>query len=96
LRWARGQPWYPLFYDTLPVGGVDGTLAHRYVGTPSAGRVHAKTGSLTQVAALSGYATRLDGQEVVFSILVNAAKGDQLATRLIDPIVRAVVESRGR
>jgi len=32
LRWARRQAWYPLFYDTLPVAGVDGSLAHRYVG----------------------------------------------------------------
>ena len=51
LRWARTQPWYAQFYDTLPVGGVDGSLAKRYGGTPSVGRVHAKTGSLTQVAA---------------------------------------------
>jgi putative FmdB family regulatory protein len=36
----------------LPVGGVDGTLATRFTEGPAAGRIHAKTGSLSHVSAL--------------------------------------------
>ena len=55
----------------LPVGGQDGTLSTRFGGTPAAGRVYAKTGSLSHVSALSGYIQRRDGNWVAFSILVN-------------------------
>ena len=44
----------PLFAG-LPVAGRTGTLTKRMVGTPAAGRVHAKTGTLDEVSALSGF-----------------------------------------
>jgi D-alanyl-D-alanine carboxypeptidase/D-alanyl-D-alanine-endopeptidase (penicillin-binding protein 4) len=59
------------FMATLPVGGQDGTIARRFVGTRAAGNVHAKTGSIANVRALSGYVTSLDGEMFVFSILAN-------------------------
>jgi len=59
----------------LPVGGQDGTLHARMQSTPAAGRIFAKTGSLSHVAALSGYARRKDGRMLAFSILVNNFAG---------------------
>ena len=59
------------FVATLPVGGQDGTLAHRFVGTRAAGNVRAKTGSIANVRALSGFVTSVDGETFVFSILAN-------------------------
>ena len=50
---------------------MDGTLSSRFGESPAAGRVHAKTGSLSHVSALSGYLERQDGKWVAFSILVN-------------------------
>jgi D-alanyl-D-alanine carboxypeptidase/D-alanyl-D-alanine-endopeptidase (penicillin-binding protein 4) len=55
----------------LPVGGEDGTLRLRLRKTAAAGRIRAKTGSLTHVSSLSGYAERRDGSMLVFSFLAN-------------------------
>ncbi|HYI95952.1 MAG TPA: D-alanyl-D-alanine carboxypeptidase/D-alanyl-D-alanine-endopeptidase [Bryobacteraceae bacterium] len=52
--------------STLPVGGKDGTLAKRFARAASAAKVRAKTGSISHVNALSGYAGKY-----AFSILVN-------------------------
>jgi D-alanyl-D-alanine carboxypeptidase/D-alanyl-D-alanine-endopeptidase (penicillin-binding protein 4) len=60
------------FIDALPTGGVEGsTLARRFVGTRAAGNVHAKTGSIANVRALSGFVQTADGEPVVFSIIAN-------------------------
>lgn len=60
-----------LFYDSLPVGGVNGTLRNRFKGTAAHGRVRAKTGTLRGVRALSGYLETADYGTVIFSIVVN-------------------------
>ena len=63
----------------LPVGGEDGTLSTRFAGNANALRIHAKTGSLSHVAALSGYARRAGGEWVAFPILVNNFSGPAAA-----------------
>jgi D-alanyl-D-alanine carboxypeptidase/D-alanyl-D-alanine-endopeptidase (penicillin-binding protein 4) len=63
----RREDWISL----LPVGGQDGTLNGRFGGSSAASRIHAKTGSLSHVNAISGYAQRANGEWVAFSILVN-------------------------
>ncbi len=45
----------PALFDSLPVAGVDGTLAHRLRRSPARGNVRAKTGSTDDASALSGY-----------------------------------------
>ena len=60
------------FIDALPTGGVEGgTLARRFKGTQAAGNVHAKTGSIANVRALSGFVQTADGEPLVFSIIAN-------------------------
>ncbi|HEX2095604.1 MAG TPA: D-alanyl-D-alanine carboxypeptidase/D-alanyl-D-alanine-endopeptidase [Longimicrobiaceae bacterium] len=65
------SPHREVWNAALPVAGVDGTLAGRLRGTPLQGRVHAKTGTLSGVRALSGYLPGPDGERLVFSILLN-------------------------
>ncbi len=62
---------FQVFYDALPIAGVDGTLRTRMVGTRAAGNMHAKTGTLQFVRSLSGYVTDADGDRLVFSLLHN-------------------------
>jgi len=59
------------FVATLPIGGQDGTISRRFVGTRAAGNVRAKTGSIANARALSGYVTSADGETLVFSIIAN-------------------------
>lgn len=59
------------FRATLPVAGISGTMAGRLKGTTAAGRVWAKTGSMSNVRTLSGYIETRAGEPLVFSILAN-------------------------
>ncbi|MGO9255413.1 MAG: D-alanyl-D-alanine carboxypeptidase/D-alanyl-D-alanine-endopeptidase [Bryobacteraceae bacterium] len=72
LRFMYASPARENWISLLPVAGQDGTLANRFGnGAPAAGKVHAKTGSLSHVSALSGYIERPRGGWLAFSILVN-------------------------
>jgi serine-type D-Ala-D-Ala carboxypeptidase/endopeptidase (penicillin-binding protein 4) len=71
LRYMHRTPLRDTWVSLLPVGGEDGTLATRFAGAAAARRIHAKTGSLSQVAALSGYIDSRTRGTLVFSILVN-------------------------
>jgi len=59
------------FESALPIAGRDGTLARRMTGTPAEGNARAKTGSIANARALSGYVKTADGEPLVFSILGN-------------------------
>lgn len=67
----RRHESFRLFYDALPVAGVDGTIAARMRGTPAQGNVHAKTGTVDKARSLSGYVTTSDGRLLLVSILCN-------------------------
>ncbi len=67
---------FKAYYDALPIAGVDGTLKTRMVGTRAAGNVHAKTGTLSQARALSGYVTGPNGDMYAFSLLMNNFPGN--------------------
>ncbi|MBV9930498.1 MAG: D-alanyl-D-alanine carboxypeptidase/D-alanyl-D-alanine-endopeptidase [Alphaproteobacteria bacterium] len=90
LRWAAGQPWGGAWRATLPVGGVDGTLARRFRGGPLEGRISAKTGTLNQTSALAGYLVARSGRTLTFAAYANdipqgvgAAKAMDAALELI-------------
>jgi D-alanyl-D-alanine carboxypeptidase/D-alanyl-D-alanine-endopeptidase (penicillin-binding protein 4) len=78
-----------VFHDSLPIAGRDGTLKPRLLR--EAGKVFAKTGTLTYDHSLSGYATTQNGEVLAFSILCNDATGHSDPVRLIDEVARLLV-----
>ncbi len=80
------------FRDSLPISGRDGTLSGRL--PREAGRVFAKTGTLTYDHSLSGYAVTPDREVLAFSIFCNDASGEGNPVRIIDQITDLIAESR--
>jgi serine-type D-Ala-D-Ala carboxypeptidase/endopeptidase (penicillin-binding protein 4) len=94
LIYAARQPWGPAFEESLPVSGMDGSLSDRFQKTPAVGLIHAKTGSLSHVNALSGYGQTQTGKRFVFSIFCN--DHNQPASKAlgaIDAVVRLLVSA---
>jgi len=71
LRFMRQHPRYPGFAVGLPQAGTVGSLRTRFLGTPLAGRVRAKTGSISRVHSLSGYLELGPGRTLFFSVQAN-------------------------
>ena len=89
------------FLATLPVAGHSGTLEARLTGTAAAGNVHAKTGSMSNVRALSGYVTSADGEALAFAVLANNFPGPAgpilgVIDRLVDQLASSTRSDRGR
>jgi D-alanyl-D-alanine carboxypeptidase/D-alanyl-D-alanine-endopeptidase (penicillin-binding protein 4) len=83
LRYMYASPLRDTWISFLPVAGKDGTLAGRFGDTPAAGRIHAKTGTVEHVNALSGYVQRRDGGWAAFSILVNNSNQSAAQVRAV-------------
>lgn len=92
LRWAASQKWGSDWRATLPVGGVDGTLANRFRGTALEGRLFAKTGTLNASTALSGYMTARSGRTLIFSAFANDVPEGVRATEAIDAALLLIAE----
>ncbi|HEX9929369.1 MAG TPA: D-alanyl-D-alanine carboxypeptidase/D-alanyl-D-alanine-endopeptidase [Pyrinomonadaceae bacterium] len=83
--------------ESLTIAGVDGTLQNRFKNTSAAGNVRGKTGTIDQVSALSGYLTTAAGEQLAFSVIVNALPAGSAAQRaVIDEIVLALANFNGK
>jgi D-alanyl-D-alanine carboxypeptidase/D-alanyl-D-alanine-endopeptidase (penicillin-binding protein 4) len=83
---------HPEYVAHLAVGGADGTLARRFSQLTPARIVRAKTGTLNDVIALSGYVLGpKPGRAYAFSFLANGIKGKQGTARaLVDKVVETL------
>jgi D-alanyl-D-alanine carboxypeptidase/D-alanyl-D-alanine-endopeptidase (penicillin-binding protein 4) len=94
LVYAARQSWGEAFRTSLPVGGVDGSLSGRFKQPLLDGKLYAKTGTLGEARALSGYLVAASGQTVVFSIMCTDHRPSVPADRVaMDKIVAAIAES---
>lgn len=64
------SPHFDAFYHSLPIAGVDGTIRNRMKYTGAHGNLRAKTGTLSGVSSLSGYALTADGEWLAFSMMM--------------------------
>lgn len=94
---AKTSRYSQAWRDSLTIGGVDGTLRRRFVGTAAAANIRGKTGTLDQVSALSGYVRTVGGEELVVSLVINNTPGETgLRTSVLDEIVVALANFNGR
>ena len=91
LQYATTQPWFADWRRTLPIGGEDGSLADRFPKAPLKDHVFAKTGTLGEARALSGYLDCASGKTVIFSIMVgNHMPRSNVDRDVMDKIVAAI------
>lgn len=62
---------YNDFYNSLPIAGVDGSLGKRMQNTTAQNKLRAKTGYISHVRSLSGYAVTGDDEPIAFSMIAN-------------------------
>ena len=93
LQYAEKQKWFPEYYASLPIAGQDGTLNERMKDAAIAGKVHAKTGSVSHVRTLTGFAETAGGRRLIFSFLSNneQAKNHEVHDAL-DGLCQAMIE----
>ncbi len=82
----------PEFTASLPIAGIDGTLKNRMKNTPGERWVRGKTGYLTGVISLAGYAGRRDGTVLPFVYIYNGSADESKVRSLFDQISISLVE----
>jgi serine-type D-Ala-D-Ala carboxypeptidase/endopeptidase (penicillin-binding protein 4) len=96
LRYDAQQPWGADYISTFPIAGIDGTLENRFKDTPASGLIQAKTGALDHVRAMSGFATTLHGERLIFTVFGNNnPQRGRDSTVAVDAIAVAMVETLG-
>lgn len=91
LRYAfANESIYKPLYFSLPIAGVDGTLAKRMKGTKAERNVRAKTGTLTGISSLAGYAKASNGHNIAFCIINQGVLSVSSAKALQDRICVAL------
>jgi serine-type D-Ala-D-Ala carboxypeptidase/endopeptidase (penicillin-binding protein 4) len=71
LNYMFKSKYFIPYFNSLPIAGVDGTLGTRLKNTRAEGKVRAKTGFLTDVRSLCGYAFTGDNEPIAFTIIAN-------------------------
>jgi D-alanyl-D-alanine carboxypeptidase/D-alanyl-D-alanine-endopeptidase (penicillin-binding protein 4) len=87
----RDFRWSAEYLASLAIAGTDGTIAHRMGGTLAERFVRAKTGTLANVSALSGFAGSPGRMPVVFSVVIGDITTPQDARRAQDRIAELLV-----
>lgn len=79
------RPDWNAFWSTLPEAGNWRQLRRMY-GSPAAGNLRAKTGTLRSVSALTGVVEARNGERIAFSVISNDVPSTSLAKAVEDRI----------
>ncbi len=82
----------PEFLTSLPIAGIDGTLKRRMKNSPAERWVRAKTGFLTGVISLAGYAGLEDGRVVTFTFVYNGSTDETKVRAFYDSLLISLVK----
>lgn len=88
LAYMLNTPMSESFINSLPIGGVDGGLKDRFKENIY---VRAKTGSLSHVRSLAGYATSSNGKKFLFACHVNHYGQDKGCIELLDHLLTQII-----
>lgn len=91
LAYMSKHPAKNVFYHSLPSSGIDGSLQHRSVSPKYKDKIHAKTGYIAGVSALSGYVDTANGDIIIFSFLINNVKSLRDARKIQDDVCAVLV-----
>lgn len=80
---------FNVFYNSMSIAGIDGTIAHRMKGTPLYNNFKGKSGYVGGVRTLSGYFTTSSGEQLVVSLAANNFIGK---VRPIDSVHEEILE----
>lgn len=93
LQHAWRSPYMPEFVASLPLNGIDGTMRNRLRGRNIVGRMHVKTGSLNDVAAVAGFVYAQSGRTFLVSGMLNYDQADRgPGTELLDALLQWTYE----
>ncbi len=71
MKHVYDGPLREVFFNSLPIAGVDGTLRNSFKGTPLEKNVRAKTGSMARVRSIAGTMKTKSGKTILFAVLIN-------------------------
>jgi D-alanyl-D-alanine carboxypeptidase/D-alanyl-D-alanine-endopeptidase (penicillin-binding protein 4) len=89
LIYAAQSPYAQAFTDSLPIAGTDGTLGGRL--SKVKGKVLAKTGTITFVNSLAGYADNAGGEVFAFAVITNNDTRKNGTVSVIDAVTTILV-----
>jgi len=92
LRTAWRGPSSQTLLDSLPIAGVDGTLANRMKSGAATGQAYLKTGTLSDTRALAGYVRARSGKIYAVAIVVTDAEAAR-ATPALDALVEWIAST---
>ncbi|NMD69872.1 D-alanyl-D-alanine carboxypeptidase/D-alanyl-D-alanine-endopeptidase [Bacillus sp. DNRA2] len=94
---VQKERWFPILLRSLPVSGnktkeIGGTLRRRMADPALVGKIKAKTGTISTVSSLSGYAETKNGEVIIFAILLNNLIDEEKGKAIEDRLVSILIE----
>lgn len=71
MKYVYDGPMREIYFASLPVAGVDGTLRNSFKGTPLEKNLRAKTGSMARVRSIAGTLKTKNGRNILFAVMIN-------------------------